>query len=163
MAGNGGARKGAGRKPGIPNKVNIERAILAEQITNESRKRGAKLGREVMEEFMHLFAGMAAAYQPLPPGMTATDGRKPDEVKFLTYAKLAVDVAKDVAEYQSPKLSRIMVHQAPTAPIEQPAANAMTSQLTPQQAYRLLRDADVIDMATAPAAQAAKAKKAASG
>lgn len=157
-----GTRAG-GRAKGTPNKATIERAIIAEQIVERATMSGKKLAKEVLDDFMHLFAGMAAAYQPLPPGMVAPAGKAQDEAKFLTYAKLAIDTAAELGPYQSPRLKAIQVHAVPTAPIDQPGQNAMTSELTPQQAYRLLRDTDVIDMTTAPAAQAAKAKRAQRG
>jgi hypothetical protein len=163
MAGRrGGARPGAGAPRG-PQKKTIERAIIAEQIVERASMSGKKLAKEVLDDFMHLFAGMAAAYQPLPPGMVAPPGKAVDETKFLTYAKLAIDTAAELGPYQSPRLKAIAVHVAPTAPIDKPGENAMLSELTGQQAYRLLRDTDVIDMESSPVATAAKAKRASRG
>lgn len=62
---------------------------------------------------MHLFAGMAAHHQPMPEGQLVPPGRKPDVAKFLEYAKLATDVAKALAPYQSPTFRAIVVSANP--------------------------------------------------
>jgi len=105
----GGAGRGQGRKPGIPNKATVERALEAAKQNAEAKANGKKLAKEVLEEFMLLFAGMAAAYQPLPPGTPVPPGREPNEAKFITYAKLATDTAADLAPYQSPTFRAIGV------------------------------------------------------
>jgi hypothetical protein len=120
--------------------------LLSEQIVTESRKRGQKLAREVLDDLMHIFLGMAARHQPVSAGMQLQPGQEPNEGKFVQYAVLARDTAKELAPFQSPKFKSIEVYQAPTAPIEQPRAAATSSKLTPQQAYRLLRDSDIIDV-----------------
>jgi hypothetical protein len=122
-----GTAKTGGRTPGTPNKRSLQ-ALSREQIAEQAqdavneasgivrdgrRTRIKKLGKEVLEEFMELFAGMAATYQPLPPGMPVPAGRLPDENKFLTYAKLTVDTARSVAEFQSPKFKAIAVMAPP--------------------------------------------------
>ena len=43
MAGTGGRRPGAGRKPGVPNKVTSEIKALAQQMTPQATRRLAKL------------------------------------------------------------------------------------------------------------------------
>ena len=56
-----GERRG-GRKKGTPYKATRERALLGQRILEEQQGRpGRKLAREVLDEFMHLFMGMAAA------------------------------------------------------------------------------------------------------
>lgn len=105
----------AGRRKGTPNKRTTELVERAKLQTEEAQRRGEKLGVDVLKEFMLLFAGIAASHQPLPPGMQVP-GRTTDEAKFLTYARLTVDTAKALADFQSPKFRAIMV-QAP-APIE---------------------------------------------
>jgi hypothetical protein len=120
--------------------------LLAEQIVTEARKRGQKLAREVLDDLMHTFLGMAAKHQPVPSGAALSPGQEPNEAKFKEYALMARDTAKELAPFQSPKYRSIEVYQAPRAPIEQPAASAQPSKLTPQQAYRLLRDSDIIDI-----------------
>lgn len=129
----GGKRKGSGRKPGPTNETirkiavasveqgakdavvaAIEEVKRAEGLAGKRTKRAAT----VLEEFMLTFAGMAATYQPLPPGSAVPEGRSPDDEKFRAYAKLAVDTAGMLAGYQQPKFKAIQVAFAP--PPEQP-------------------------------------------
>ncbi len=169
MAGRGsvkGERRG-GRQKGTPNKANVERALLAKRIMEEQQGRpGRKLAREVLDDFMHLFMGMAAIHQPLPDGVAAGPGQKPDEAKFLTFAGLAVTTAEKLAPYQSSRLKAIMISQETppgglTAGPGQDGQDGSMERMSPQQAYRLLRDADVIDVS--PAAQVVGGKKVANG
>lgn len=102
-----------GRKAGRMNKRTVEKIEEARLAVEESRGRKLKLGKEVLEEFMHLFAGMAATHQPLPEGMPVPRGRNPNEEKFLAYAKLTVDAAKALADFQSPKFKAIAVVATP--------------------------------------------------
>lgn len=112
-----GNRRG-GRKKGTPNKTTVERALVAEQVLARAEMRGEKLAKEVLNEFMKTFAGMAATYQPLPPGvMMAPSGRDPNEPMFEKYARLAVDTAHKLAAYQSPTFKAILM---PT-PVQEPA------------------------------------------
>jgi hypothetical protein len=106
-----------GRPRGSRNKLTIEReekARIAEQMLTGGKPE--KLGKQVLHDFMELFAGMAAAYQPLPPGVVSAPGRTPDDAKFEKYARLAVDTAAKLAEYQSPKLKAIAVVPPPLPP-----------------------------------------------
>jgi hypothetical protein len=68
---------------------------------------GKKLGKEVLEEFMMVAAGMAARYQPAPLGQPKKPGQ--NETKFLTYAEMAIKCASDLAQYQSPRFKAIVV------------------------------------------------------
>lgn len=111
----GGARVGAGRKPGIPNKSTIQKVEAAVARVEAARASGKKLAIEVIEEFMHLFAGMSAHHQPIPPGQVVPTNRDPNEGKFLTYAKLTLEAAGELAAYQSPKL-RAIAHYLPPPP-----------------------------------------------
>lgn len=163
MAGKGGPRPNAGRKPGVPNKANVERALLAKRIIEEQAgKPGQKLAREVLNDFMQLFTGMAAMHQPLPIGVVPMNGQMPDPSKFLEFAKLAIDTAAQLAPYQSPKLKAVLISQE-TPPGGHVGGMGQADQLgamgslSPQEAYRLLRDADVIDVT--PAAQLVDGKK----
>src|SRR5580658_6757487 len=103
-----------GRRKNVPNRRTVE-ALEQARIDAENAmappepgKPRKKLAKEVLEEFMMLFAGMAATHQPLPAGVEL-EGRSPDEAKFLKYAELTVSTAKALAEYQSPKFRAIMV------------------------------------------------------
>lgn len=112
-----------GRQRGTPNKRTTERleaeriAQQAQAEVDKARQANTKLGKDVLEEFMKTFAGMAAHYQPLPDGMAVPAGRKPDEAKFLTYARLAAETAAKLAEFQSPKFKAIQVMTPPPTPV----------------------------------------------
>jgi hypothetical protein len=105
-----------GRLKGVPNKATIERALLAERAIAEAKANAKPLAREVLDQFMQLFAGMAAHHQPMPAGQMAPPDRNPDETKFEKWARLAVQCAKDLAPYQSPTFRAIVVAPTPESP-----------------------------------------------
>jgi hypothetical protein len=119
---NPGERRG-GRPKGGKNKATLERAVIAERIMNETQMTGRKLGKEVIEEFMNMFGGIAAAFQPQPAAqgqpLTPQDmkrwGASADEPLFEKYAKLALKAANDLADFQSPKFAPV---HAPAQPPE---------------------------------------------
>lgn len=166
----GGARPNTGPKVGSKKKATIERELLAERIMAEQKQKpGRKLAKEVLDDFMHLAMGLAAQFQPLPYGVAAAPGQTPDEEKFFKYATMAGDFAGKLVKYQSPTMG---IHKIQLEPrFDGPAGDAAVAlsqvapgqvqQLTPSQAYRLLRDSDLIDIE--PAAPAPKPKKAANG
>lgn len=151
--------KRAGSRKGIPNKATVERAIIAEQVMNRANMAGKKLGKEKIEELAGLFSEVMAHYQPKRvEGDNGIVWDDKDEDRFYRYGQLALKAFSELASYQSPKVKAIMIHQAPTAPIDQATpANVALSKMTPQQSYRMLKDADVIDMANSPVAQAKRA------
>jgi hypothetical protein len=110
---NKGKGRFGGRVKGTPNRVTVEKLEVARIAVEQAKGRNVKLGKEILEEFMMLFAGMAAQCQPIPEGMATPPGRTPDEPKFIEYATLAVKTAKDLADFQSPKFKAIMVSGAP--------------------------------------------------
>jgi hypothetical protein len=135
MAGKGsapGERRG-GRHKGVPNRKNqeaLERARIADQVKEAevaerqvARIGPRKLAKDVLEDFMHLFAGMAAVTQPLPQGAPVPPGRQPDERAFEKWARLAVDTAAKLADFQSPRFRAVMTSPAPAA-TERPQTEA---------------------------------------
>lgn len=110
----GGYRPGAGRPHGAKSKATIEREEKArlemEAARDKSIATGAKLAKEVIEDFMQFAAGVATTYQPTKNNETA------DETKFLVWAKLAVGWATDLAPYQSPTYKAVAVTEVPPAP-----------------------------------------------
>lgn len=120
-----GQRNG-GRQKGTPNKRTTERleqeriALQAQREVDRARQANTKLGKDVLEEFMKLFAGMAAASQPIPVGVASPPGHRADEKKFLIYAKLTVDTATALAAFQSPKFKAIQVFAPPPTPLPAP-------------------------------------------
>lgn len=107
MAGKGGPRPNAGRKPGSPNKKTIARAEAAARQVEKARATGQKLGTEVLREFMNAFAGLAAMHQPLPAGTPIPPGRDPNEEKFEKWAKLAITAAADLAPFEQARFGLI--------------------------------------------------------
>lgn len=133
---------GPGRPKGSPNKATIEQAEIAKRQVEGAKVSGRKLGKELLDDFAHLFAGMAAAYQPAPPGQPPRPNQ--NEEKFLTYGKLAVETAKDLAKFQSPTFRAIALSADPTRPAV-PQIPGPTTKVSPMEAFRLMRDGDVID------------------
>lgn len=73
-----------------------------------------KLMKEIGFEFTQIFAGMAMHVKPT--GKKGPDGKdlnpEADERLFMEYAKIAMTGAKEFAQYESPKLSAVMVGSA---------------------------------------------------
>lgn len=115
--------KTGGRQRGTPNRRTTEAlerervARQAQQEVDKARAANTKLGKDVLEEFMKTFAGMAAYYQPVPEGMPIPSGRKPSEDKFLTYARLTVETARDLANFQSPRFRAVQIMTPPANPL----------------------------------------------
>lgn len=121
-----GERRGGGRKPNQRNRATLQREQLAEHMKIaeaeiEEMRAGKKMAKTVLEEFMVMFSGLAAAFQPLGTGpsgtVTAADmeawaGSK-REGAFERYAKLAMKTASDLADYQSPKFAAVHVAAPP--------------------------------------------------
>lgn len=129
--------KTGGRQRGSANKATKERleqervALQAQREVDKARAANTVLGKDMLERFMITFAGMAAHHQPIPEGQVAQPGRKPDESKFLTYAKLTVETARDLAQFQSPKFKAIQViappaNIPPPTPATGPGGNVIT-------------------------------------
>ena len=151
-----GERRG-GRAIGTVNKATIEKALLAEQIVNRASMRGEKLAKEYLNDFLKLFAGMAAYYQPTFPGMTQQNPNGSND-EFERWADKVVYTAKELAKYQSPTFKAIAVTTQPG----QPGDNArtvpgnvidMSDQTAVARVYREVMQGPV------PAKRAAKAAK----
>lgn len=165
MAGKGGARPGSGRRKGGTNAATREREALAQRILAEQAgKPGRKMGKEVLDEFMHLFTGLAAYHQPVPKNQAAPADREPDENKFKEYAGFAIKCATELANYQSPKFKAVAV-SIETPPGGMPADGAAMTVagvrvISAMEAYKNLRDGDLIELhANKPAAPAPVAAK----
>lgn len=140
----GGGRHGAspgerrgGRAKGTKNKATIARERAAAAIeAKEARppnpgtaitvreaarqvRSGSKLAIDVMAEFMMLFRGMAARYQPRYDG--AGNQITGNESKFIEYAKLAVMTGDRLAPYQSPPIKAMPAPSPVPTPEDQPA------------------------------------------
>lgn len=130
-----GAKKGKpGRPTGSRSRSTIERerqAILEQQRLAEAEKALAghsttvdkaigsqrKLMKEIGFDLTQLAAGLAAFYQPHPSWTKDANGKLTnanpnfDEAKFRYYAAMAMAGARDFSQYESPKLSAVLVGQ----------------------------------------------------
>ena len=92
----------------------IERdAKMAAQVLREYAAHGKKLAKERLDEFMELFVGRAAHYQPRPDKNGKDQNPTGNEAKFEKWALHAVDVAHKLAPYQSPTFRAIVVSPPP--------------------------------------------------
>jgi hypothetical protein len=94
-------KKTGGRKLGTPNKVTIERALLAERAVGEAKAQGQKLAVEALDHYMHDFLAIAAGFRELG-----------DLAKFEVWAGRAIECAKALAPFQSPRLSAVAIGAA---------------------------------------------------
>ncbi len=106
-----GEKRGPGRK-GIPNKSTIEKHLkIAQELARQAGQPHKRLAKEVLEDFMHLTAGMAALYQPTAPGQPIN--AYANEEKFWQAANACREFAKALAPYQSPTFRAITVSAPP--------------------------------------------------
>jgi hypothetical protein len=97
----GGKRINAGRKPGTPNKATVERRERARiAAENATCKFGTEklLATDVLEKRMMDFDRKASFYDAFG-----------DEGLFRYYAQMTVQTAKELAPYQSPKLTAVAI------------------------------------------------------
>lgn len=122
-------KKFGGRVKGTKNLETIKKERVAAEIAArtiaDARIHDKPLAKEVLDTFMHLFAGMAAKHQPLPDGSVIPSNRKPNPVQFEKWARLAVETATKLAPYQSPTFKAIMI-----APPPDPGSNDKRRQFT---------------------------------
>lgn len=100
-------QRGGGRARGTPNKATIEKNLMiAQQLAVKAGEKKKPLAKEVLEDFMHLTAGMAAFYQPSHPDQLPN--RHANEDKFWQAALACKEFAKALAPYQSPTFKAIV-------------------------------------------------------
>jgi hypothetical protein len=63
----------------------------------------ARLGKEVLEQYMEMFDALAQHYRPIP------ESPHSDEGKFTKYATATCDCAKALAPYQSPTYRAVIM------------------------------------------------------
>jgi hypothetical protein len=105
-----------GRPKGARGLATIERervaAEIAQRTVMEAQTEGKKLGKDVIEEYMLLFRGMSAVFQPTPADLEAgrpVENQHANEEKFVHYARLACGQAGELAKYQSPTYKSIPI------------------------------------------------------
>src|SRR5258708_9486706 len=88
--------------------------LIAERTVMDARASGEKRAKDVLEDFMNVFASMAAHHQPAPPGHLPNQNE--DKAEFYRNAEFAIDCAAKLASYQSPTFKAIMVAPPPPPP-----------------------------------------------
>jgi hypothetical protein len=106
-----GERRG-GRQKGTLNKRTVAKIMEASDQASAALRSGKKLAMHVLDDFMQLTAGMAAHYQPAPPGAPANPHA--NEQKFWHAVEHVRDFAKALAPYQSPTFKAIAVVAPPS-------------------------------------------------
>lgn len=129
-----GQRRG-GRRKGSLNKATVEKALIAEQVIARAEMTGTKLAKEVLGDFMTIFADMAAKHQPIDEGQPIPPGREPNIDLFERWARLAVETAKALAPFQSPTFRAVAV-AAPIPQQAQPRATPYVISDDPNEAMR---------------------------
>jgi hypothetical protein len=102
-----GERRG-GRQKGAKNKRTVEAELLAQRMLQHAPAgaiQSARLGKEVLEQYMVMFDALAQHYRPIPKSPHS------DEAKFTKFATAACECAKALAPYQSPTYRAIVVEQ----------------------------------------------------
>ena len=117
----GGSKPGAGRggrKPGIKNKLTIEREALAAQaIIDGAKKHGAPvIGKDVLERLVRVAEQAVYLHQPTTEA-EKLKGVQPnpdgDWERFGDWFDRTAFVAKELAKYQSPTFKAVMVSTSP--------------------------------------------------
>jgi hypothetical protein len=131
-----GERRG-GRQKGTPNKVTAEQALIAERVLAKAKVSGRRLGKEVLDYYMHVFAEIADAERAAALTEKPENARE-HEARFERFARYAIDCAHKLAPYQSPTFRAIQI-----APPQNEQLNKVTR-------FRLTifdneRDVDVIE------------------
>jgi hypothetical protein len=128
-----------GRAKGTMNKATRER-LEAERIAEQARKevddaynRNKKLGKDMLEQYMMAFHGIAAIHQNnIAQAVSAGQEIAPaDLAGFKEWGKLVVDTADKLADYQSPRFKAIAVVAPP------PSANGTELKRGDDNIYRL--------------------------
>jgi hypothetical protein len=138
----GGKREGAGRKPGVPNRVKVQAGLMRMAATRKSAGR-AKLAVDVLQKRMNLFDRLAD--EALKDGEPAL---------FTRYSKIAIECAVSLAGYQTPRLSAVMT----THPVDPSRVTKFTVSLFEPKSRRPLQQIEATPTAgSAPAIDAAAA------
>lgn len=91
-------RKTGGRKLGTPNKATIEKSLIGERAVAEAKAAGRRLAKEVLSDVMNIFAEFAESF------------REQGELdSFMVWAVRAVECAKALAPFESPRFSAVTV------------------------------------------------------
>lgn len=113
-----------GRPKGSKSVTTIERERVAAEIAAktmmETKRPGRKLGKTVLDDFMHLFGNLAShfqvTYDDIMRGRSDPDTAKREameyrEAQFIRYTELAIQCARYLAPYQSPTYAKMPAPQ----------------------------------------------------
>jgi hypothetical protein len=100
-------KKTGGRRPGSRNKATIERALRAERAAADIPLNGRRLATEQLDAYMQIFADTAAHFREAG-----------DLDQFREWAALAIEAAKALAPFQSPRYSTVAVAASTITKIE---------------------------------------------
>ncbi len=78
----------------------LKAARSAEKVVERAEADAKPLAREVLQKFMLVFASVATAFQP---GSRKEPNAASDPAKFERYSRLAVDCAKALIAYETPR------------------------------------------------------------
>ena len=104
----GGRRLNAGRRRGSKNRATIEKAIIAERVLAEAKVSGRRLGKEVLDHYMRVFAEIADTERAAALAERPENARE-HEARFERFARYAIDCAHKLAPYQSPTFRAIQI------------------------------------------------------
>jgi hypothetical protein len=104
----GGRRLNAGRRRGSKNRATIEKAIIVERDLAKTNASGRKLGKEVLDHYMHFFAEIADTERAAALTEKPENARE-HEARFERFAKYAIDCAQKLAPFQSPTFRAIQI------------------------------------------------------
>ena len=104
----GGKRPNAGRRRGSKGKATIEKAIIAERDIAKAQVSGRKLGKEIIDHYMHVFAEIADTERAAALAEKPENARE-HEARFERFARYAIDCAHKLVPYQSPTFRAIQI------------------------------------------------------
>jgi hypothetical protein len=108
-----GRPKKAGRTKGTPNKSTLEKLALIARDIGGIKRQGDALAREMLNDLMKRAFTLTLAHEPKVEGGKVEFKDPEDEAKYIAGLTLTGVFAKELAPYQSPKLSAVKVQEWP--------------------------------------------------
>ena len=90
-------------KAELAGKISAQGVTTIDDARALAAAQGPKLLKDIGAEFTRIFAGMAEYHRP------RKGNKHGNATKFMEYARLAMQGAKEFAQYESPKLSAVMI------------------------------------------------------
>jgi hypothetical protein len=105
-----------GRPKGMPNKSTLEKLALIARDIGGIKRQGDALAREMLNDLMNRAFTLTLAHEPKVEGGKVEFKDPEDEAKYIAGLTLTGTFAKELAPYQSPKLSAVKVQDWPMPP-----------------------------------------------